>query len=478
MRRLIGILFCCCISFHLFAQTESDSITVLKFDDFYALVLNNHPVVKQAELLTDQAMQEVRLARGGFDPKLEGSWDYKDLSEIEYYNRLKVGLKIPVWFPIDPQVGVERATGDFVSDENEISDKTNNQQVFAGVSIPVGKGLFIDQRRATVKQARLFQDMAEAEQIKEMNKILLTAAKDYWEWYFAYNNYLLMQQSIGVAQDIFDRTKLAFDYGETAAIDTIQAKITLQTRMIDYQQANIDRIKAALTLSNNLWNADGAPLELADNVRPEQLPTLTFEDAFLNELVEMARENHPEIRKLDIKNRSLMVDRDLARENLKPQLDLNYVLLDQPFNAQGDRNDITLTENLKVGVDFSFPIFLRKERAKLNQTKLKLIENNFQRDFAERQIINNINGQFNSLVNTGDMLIQQEEMANNYQLILAAERLNLQNGESDLFKINVQIEKLIAAQSKLFKLRATYYKNIANLYWAAGVVNLGLLVEQ
>ena len=173
-----------------------------------------------------------------------------------------------------------------------------------------------------------------------------------------------------------------------------------------------------------------------------------------------------------------MVDRDLARENLKPQLDLNYVLLDQPFNALGDRNDITLTENLKVGVDFSFPIFLRKERAKLNQTRLKLIENNFQRDFAERQIINNINGQFNSLVNTGDMLIQQEEMANNYQLILAAERLNLQNGESDLFKINVQIEKLIAAQSKLFKLRATYYKNIANLYWAAGVVNLGLLVQQ
>lgn len=456
------------------AQQEPDTTTVLEFDEYYRLVLANHPVVKQAELLTQQAAQELRLARGGFDPKLEGSWSFKDFNETEYYNILDVSLKIPVWFPIDPKVGVERNRGTYLNRERFISPDTDNRQIYAGISVPIGQGLFIDQRRATMRQAQLMQDMAEADQVKEINKILLTAAKDYWEWYFAYNNYVLMQRSITIAQDIYDRTKMAFEYGEAAAMDTVQAKITLLQRVTAFQEANIERIKASLRLSLNLWDPNGAPLDLEDNVRPEDMDFSAFNRDLLDQLVEMARQNHPEILKLDLKNNSLMVERDLARENLKPRLDVNYFLLDQPISPGGEQNGIAVGDNYKVGVDFAFPIFLRKERAKLNQTRLKLTDNRFQRDFVEREIINDINGQFNAVLTTEIIMAQQEEMVNNYEVILQAEQLNLENGESDLFEINVQIEKLIDSQSKLLKLRSDYQKNIMNLYWAAGITNLGL----
>lgn len=473
MRRILFFVIFLSASLMSFAQDEADSSVVLKFDEFYTLVIGNHPIVKQAELLSEQAAQELRLARGGFDPKLEGSWDLKNFKDLEYYDKLDLSLKIPVWFPIDPKIGMERNEGEFLNEENNVSSSPNNRQIYAGVSVPIGQGLFIDNRRATVRKAQLFQEMAEAEQIKEINKILLTASKDYWEWYFAFNNYVLLQQSIAIAQDIFDRTKVGYEYGEVAAIDTVQAKITLLKRITDFQQANADRIKAALRLSNHLWNADGAPLELEDNVKPEELPISRFESSLLTQLVEMARENHPELRKLRLKNQSLMVERNLARENLKPRLDFNYYFLDQPFNSEGNRNDISLSDNYKLGLDFAFPIFLRKERAKLGQTKLKLLENTFQQDFAEREIINTINGEYAGLVATGDILDQQLLMVDSYQRIVAAERLNLQNGESDLFKINLQVDKLIESQSKLLKLQSTYQKNVANLYWAAGVTNLG-----
>ncbi len=474
MKRVIALLFFLLFSSISFSQQdEADSTVVLKFDEFYALVLSNHPVVRQAELLTEQAAQELRLARGGFDPKLEGTYNLKNFKDLEYYDKLDLSLKIPVWFPVDPKVGIERNEGEFLNRENNVSSSPNGLQIYAGISLPVGKGLFIDKRRATVKQARLFQEMAEAEQIKEINKILLTVAKDYWNWFYAYNNYLLLQQSIAIAQDIFDRTKVGFEYGEVAAIDTVQAKITLLQRITDFQQANIERGQSSLVLSNHLWSADGAPLELADNVRPEELVTSVFEDTLLTQLVEMARINHPELRKLELKNRSLLVDRSLARENLKPRLNLNYSLLDQPFNSNGESNNLGLTDNYKLGVDLSFPLFLRKERAKLGQTNLKIQDNNFERDFREREIINSINGEYIALVNTGAILDQQQQMVNSYQRIVAAERLNLQNGESDLFKINLQVDKLIESQSKLLKLKSTYQKNVANLYWAAGVTNLG-----
>ena len=78
----------------------------------------------------------------------------------------------------------------------------------------------------------------------------------------------------------------------------------------------------------------------------------------------------------------------------------------------------------------------------------------------------------NQLVNTSGILIQQNSVALNYQRLLNAELINLENGESDLFKINVQQEKLIQSQSKLLKLKAEYEKMKATIYWAAGVRNL------
>lgn len=470
--RLLLIAFCTLLGTSVWAQ-QADTIPVLKFDEFYRYVLSNHPVVKQAELLTQDAAQQLRLARGGFDPKLEGSYDFKELKGTDYFDKTKVALKIPTWLPIDPKVGFEQNRGEFLSQENFISDSTNNQQIFLGVSVPIGRGLFIDQRRATVRKAKIFQDMAEAEQVKEINKILLTAAKDYWQWYYAYMNYRLTQQGIAIAQDIFDRTKVGFEYGETAVIDTVQAKIVLQSRTIEFRQANIDRIEAALILSNHLWNAEGLPLEIVDNVSPEESPSAVFNAEALGELVDMARENHPELVKLRLKNQSLAVDRKLAKENLKPRLDLDYTLLDQPITPSGENKGVSFGDNYKIGVSFAFPILLRKERGKLGQINLKVQQNALETSFREREIISDIGARYNAVLITGDILKEQESMVNNYQLIMQAERLNLQNGESDLFKINVQFEKLIKSQTKLFKLRSEYQKNIANLYWAAGVTNLG-----
>ena len=116
MRRLSFLLYLFVFSWTSFAQTEADSTVVLKFDEFYAIVLSNHPIVKQAEILTQQAAQELRLARGGFDPKLEGTYDLKNFKDIEYYDKLDVSLKVPLWFPIDPKVGLERNEGDFLNE--------------------------------------------------------------------------------------------------------------------------------------------------------------------------------------------------------------------------------------------------------------------------------------------------------------------------------------------------------------------------
>ncbi len=453
---------------------EESRDVVLTFDDYYYLVLTNHPLVRQAYLLEDFALEELRLARGNFDPKLRFNWMGKDFKDTEYYNLLDATVKIPTWFPVDPVIGFERNRGQYLNPENFISESTSNQQLYAGVSLPVGRGLFIDNRRAMVKQARLFVELNKAQQISAVNKVLLQAAKDYWDWYFAHRNYILMEQSIDLASDIFTRTKLAYEFGEVAAIDTVQAKIVLLNRQAAFQRANMEKAQAMLTVSNHLWDESGRPLELLENIIPGEAVHYEPESEMLQSLLTLAMENHPEIRKLEVKGDQLEVDRKLASENLKPRLNLNYYWLDQPLDTQGDWTGFGFETNYKFGVDFEFPLFLRKERGKLNQTRLKQQENAFQTDFKTWEILNEVNSEFAVLVNTDLLIDQQESMVENYQLLLQAEQLNLANGESDLFRINIQLDKLIDSETKLLKLRSTYQKSLATLYWQAGLANLAL----
>ncbi|MFY8036200.1 MAG: TolC family protein [Cyclobacteriaceae bacterium] len=456
-----------------------DSIKPFSLDEMYAAMLAYHPVVKQAYLLNETARQEIRMARGAFDPKVQADLSIKEFKDKEYYNKFKTSLSIPTWFPLDPKIGFERNTGQFLDPEDIVGGAAGNSQLTTGISLPLGRGLFTDDRRAALKQAKLFTKMAEAEQIKLVNKILLEAAKDYWQWYFAFYNYRLLSRSTIIATEIFRRVKLDASLGEASAIDTIQAKITLQQRLVERQESYLEFLNSGIRISNYLWDNAGYPVQLSAEVAPVLSPTEAqlLSTQTLNELIFLAKQNHPELVKLRTKIDQLEIDRKLASEYLKPRLDFNYNFINQPLMPNGTFNSIAVGKDYKFGLDFSMPILLRKERAKLALTKVKIQSTQWEQSQAEREIVNQINVVYNQIVNTHQILAQQTDVAENYTRLLRAELINLENGESDLFKINVQQEKLILSQSKLLKLKAEYEKMKATMYWAAGIRNLNYVAK-
>ncbi|MBV6648069.1 MAG: hypothetical protein KI790_21585, partial [Cyclobacteriaceae bacterium] len=60
-------------------------------------------------------------------------------------------------------------------------------------------------------------------------------------------------------------------------------------------------------------------------------------------------------------------------------------------------------------------------------------------------------------------------MAINYNRLLQAELVNLQVGESDLFKLNIQQDKYIESQLKYLKTLTKFQKNKAEILFEAGV---------
>ena len=456
-------------------DTTAVDTSYLSLSSILKMTVAYHPVVKQADLLNENAIAVLKEAKGLLDPKLGTEYDLKDFKDIEYYNILNASIKVPTWLGIDPKIEFDRNLGDFLNEENSISSSTDYRQVSVGLEVPLGKGLFFDERRNTIRQAEAFSQIAIAEQTKEVNKILFLVVKDYWNWYLTYQKQDLLRQAIDLAQNIFERTLIDYDYGEAAVVDTLQAKINYQKRKVDYGKSVLDYQLAKLNLSRHLWSENQVPLEINDLTFPDStsLFSLPNEDE-LRSVIDWALENHPEINKIEGKQDQLNADLKWRKESLKPTVDLSYSLIDAPLDPEFNSSSVDFGENYKLGLDFSFPILLRKERGKLQQTKIKLLTNEYELAQQQVNVKNNIYGRYAENVTFQGLLSQYAGVASNYQRLLNAEIINLQNGETDLFKLNIQQDKFIESRIEFYEAFIKLEKSKADYIHATGIPYLGL----
>jgi outer membrane protein TolC len=457
-------------------EAEKPSGEILSLDQFYEHILQYHPVAQQINLLSEVAQQNIRLARGSFDPELKMRYQAKELNNTEYYNMFGAAIDFTSIIPIHPQIGFEQNRGQYLNPEKFISPVDNFRQAYAGVRIPLAQGFMTDERRTALRQAEYFADLLEAEQVRLVNNLLLGAAKDYWNWSFTQQVLLLNERAVNISQEIFDRVKMDFEMGEASVIDTVQSFITLQTRKVELQESIRDQEINRIQVSNYLWSENQQPILLKENVVPaDPMPVPAIAVELLNTLIDLAQNQHPELRVLDANLLQLDAERRLNNEYLKPRIMFNYNFINQPVDGNGGFNSLSLGRNYSAGLDFSFPVLLRKERSQVALTKLKISEVSFKRSQLEREILNEIQQIYNALINDALIISQQEKMVAGQERLLQAEILNLESGESDLFRINFQQERLILATAKLIKLRTDYEKLLAELYWAAGIERLARL---
>jgi len=321
----------------------------------------------------------------------------------------------------DLKVTYDRFVGQAVNPEYRTA---NNGLAGVGVSIPLGQGFLIDARRATLKQAQWIVSAAEAERVKQINKVWLSAAKDYWEWYLAHRQVMLLREGFQLADTRFRAISQRAEIGDAAVIDSVEAKITAQDREVQLEQAVVNLQNARLILSTYLWNQTDQPLELPQQAIPQAAAEGLVKPEAFQQLVARAADQHPELLKLDAKVQQLAIEERFRRELLKPQVNVSGTLLSQPplFSAQGPSYYDFNLNNYKVGVDFLFPLFLRKERGKLKQVQIKSQQTVLERTQTNRDIQNGVQAAYNN-VNAIERQIGIQQLAvQNQQRLLQAEQ--------------------------------------------------------
>lgn len=458
MRILITIILFGC-SVLGFSQTEELS-NVLRFDEYLGYVKKFHPIVKQAELVIDESQANLMKSRGAFDPKLEVDYNRKKFKNTEYFDQLNGMFKIPTWFGVELKATFEENTGEFLNPEAFVPE---DGLYSAGLMVPLGQGFLINNRMASLKQAKLFREQAKADRDIYVNNILFEAALVYFDWLRAYNELKLFEDFLVNAELRYRGISRGVDLGENAQIDATEARIALNSRKLSLEQSKIKLINAALQLSNFLWLENNLPVELQPNVIPdintEPIVDATFNINRLREDAVMLDE-HPKLLSLGYKLESLEVDTRLKANKLLPRIDVEYNFLTEVPEVARSLN----TAEYKGGLNLSFPLFLRKERGDLKLARLKLQDTEFEIDATRVNLQNKINALKQELES---YVIQNEittEMITDYERMLYAEERKFQLGESSLFLVNSRESKLIDGQLKAIEIQNKFFSTKAKLF--------------
>ena len=460
MKKYILMLFLL-ISASIFSQEKVTSVMTLS--EYLGYVKSFHPILKQANLVINESEAKLLKARGAFDPKIEIDFDKKEFKNKKYYNKLNAAFKIPTYYGLEFKANFENNDGVFLNPEANLP---TDGLYSAGVSASLLKGLLINKRMASLKQAKLFLNQAKEDQQIVVNNILYNASLSYFTWLKNYNEQRVYKEFLENAITRFKLTKRAFFEGEKPAIDTTEAKITLDTRKLNLEKARIKLVKSSLELSNFLWLNDNTPVELQDNILPD-INTFNSIDATFN-IALFNNENfdinkHPKIRSLEFKIKSLDVNRRFKMNNLLPNLDVQYNFLTQNRNQINTLN----MQDYKASIKFKLPLFLRKERGDLKLANVKLNDKKYENEVAKLTIKNKVSGIQQELES---YILQNDLTANivkDYTTLLKAEDRKFFLGESSLFLVNYREVKLIEAKLKAIKLENTFFKTKANLFKTA-----------
>lgn len=441
-----------------FISWSQDTIQQLDLITFLQHVQENHPVALVASNDIEKSTNFIRMAKGAFDPILFGGIDQKYYDGTTYYSTMTSGIKIPTRIGWNLKIMGDLNRGQYLDGDQIIP---NAGLTYLGVEIPIGRGMFTDDQRTQIKRALVSLDQSMNQRQLILNDLLYEAGQHFINWQEQQAQLELAKEVYTLAETRLSQVRISYELGDRAAIDTVEAFTQFYARRIDLNQRDLNVKNARIQIENYLWEQGMIPLTLDDLVSASSLilvePKISIK--------EFDSIRHPILSLYDLKIVDLELERKLKIEQLKPQFNINYNLLQTPSDLVSLNYSFT---NYKWGATFYMPILLRKERSSLAITKLKIENTQIemsqkQRDLLTKQI--QIQNEWITLVTqTRD----SDDIAEGFKTLSTAETALFDQGESSLFLINARELGYISSKSKYIEFLSKTNKSALSAKYILG----------
>jgi len=456
----VGILLFWLLGSTLLVAQESQR---LSFEDYMQWVQDFHPISIQANLNLRLGQMEVRKARGGFDPMLYGNLDKKEFNQSTYFEKREAGVLVPTWMGVELMGNFEQNSGAYLNSERNVP---TNGLLSAGAAVNLGQGLLLDDRRATLQKAKIYEQATAVERLNFRNELNLQATAAYWKWAAAYENKRVLEEGVKLAEVRFNGIKRSYELGDQAAIDTVEALSQLLNRQHRLQLADISFFENTQVLNTYLWNDSGEPMLLDSAIIPQALSQFLNPAPEEEELRTLVG-RHPELLLTDFDLASLNVEKRLRTQELLPVVKLKYNFLTE--NLADARPSPLFENNYKWGVTVYTPLFLRKTRGELGSTIAKLEIKQTGRNLKEQQLRTKLEAALNSWNVLNQQVRTLTENVKSLDALLIGETRRFEIGESSLFLVNAREVAVFDARVTLNELSSRLQIAYAKARFAAGI---------
>ncbi len=448
---------------------DSQNALLPSYNEFISNVLQNNPLSKRAGNEKKYADLQLKAARGNYDPVISGSYDQKQFDGKNYYTTLNSEIKQPIFTSQYLKLGYDYGIGNYVSPELS----TSSQGLpYMGIEVGVLQGLMIDKRRAEILKSREYVNYYTAEQQIQLNNLLFESSQRYFEWLFSAKQIALNNYFMDAARKRLQGIEALSNIGERASVDTVEAAIFYQTRLLDLQNSQMDNLKSTNELSTFIWQ-NNTPASLTSSfMATDSLDTYYSKaKSVLTENLNLLSIQNPILSKYTALQNVLDVDVRLKKEMIKPVLNVKYNFL---TNSNVTNSAVFSSNNYKWGLNMAFPLLLRNPRNEYKMAQLVSQNNNLELLNKTNELSFKVNALQKTISILAQQLLNAERSVSYGKQLVEAEKLKFDNGESSVFMINTRENKLLESELKLAEYKLKFIKSVLHIIYLSGNLNYKL----
>lgn len=439
----------------------------LTLDEVLRSLEANYPLVAAAFEQRQIAAGEHTAAWGSFDLRLSGSTVNQPLGFYENF-RHSLSLDQPLYGGGSVFASYRIGRGHF--EPWYLERQTNEGGEFAaGARLPLAQNRDIDSRRADVLRTRYGIQVTDADISNQLVQFRLAATTTYWNWVAAGHVRRVNENLLRLAQDrqSFLRDQLAAErIAEIAVVDNERLIVTREAGVISARQR---MQQAAILVSLFLRDEVGNPIvPKASRLPPELMPPEPYDWGRIDDDVQFALNNRPDLQQLAWQQRQLEVDLAAARNLLLPSID-GLVQASQDMGAPVSRPDDKGPLVFEAGVLVDVPLQRRRAQGTIRAVQGRLAQLAARRQFAENRIKADVQAAGTALVNAYAQYQQALESVDLNERLRRGEIERLQLERSDMLLVNLREQDSANAQILLINTWLQYMQAQADRLAALGM---------
>ncbi|OGV25830.1 MAG: hypothetical protein A3F18_06140 [Legionellales bacterium RIFCSPHIGHO2_12_FULL_37_14] len=343
-----------------FAKPKHTNYNPLRLRTLLLNVDKNFPQIKIARLRIQQTKGELTRSLGSFDPSLSTETRSSPIGGYvsEYVDS---SINVPTLMNgLQFFGGYRNGQGDWpVYWQNYLTNSKGEYR--AGFSLPIFRNRQIDKQRTDLwTQAKRI-----AVNKRELGVTKLTvfqgAITAYWQWIQAGRQYKAFCRLLSLANKRQKAINISMQAGAMSQLVMVENKQQIMQRKQLVNQSKMVLKQTARNLSIYYRDTNGRPIIPTIHQLPKDESGSEKKYISNAQVIENINK-HPGLRRLDEYAKIVKLNRDLAKNDLEPLLDISASTSKQ-YGING--YPLLLPQAALIGINFKFPMFQREAKGRL-----------------------------------------------------------------------------------------------------------------